>query len=942
MLPPGQPIEPLTVAEAAALFRSSAAGQARRVRGAQRLRSSVLACPLLHSGWAWLLTPGAAAVHTLLCSPPVTAAGARGGQSAEQLAERLAGGGLVVGLGWHDDVAAEVAEHASPEQARALSALRAAEHDVLDPAQLELILTQLDALGLAVLDGERWWCAASRVAAPAGGARSVPPVPLGAPWRHAAGLAAEALLACWLRRTDRYSLPAWDLLDPQGPDAHRRAALFAGGPEVVGHFAPMVEAAAATATRVNALTAPLVTLVPSELDLHVDGPSDETGKAPGPASADRPAPPALVELSLTFRVQFARVLAARLLGEAERDTLAASGVATGDAATPAAQMVPAGLSVMPLAWRPAVEAHARRLGARGLLAPALAQRSLAEFAADAGLPVHQDGRASAALALRSEPVGYTSAASVLHECSDDVGHRTPFGIAELADDSTASSRAWAALYEQVLGSTEQMAAAGRALSARTPPAGQAPSPFGLAAEMVGESGPAAEAQAAASPDDAAPGGGRMPLSLRRFGRCWSALGYDQAVLSAGGRWPDRLAPMPSVLPGDAVALRACGVEQQMSRWDCWSEEMNASSAFEGREPMADQMVDMHLSAALLAQAVPFFLPTSVAAGVAGSLPPHPDTLAELVLPHPVCLLTLGAPMLLAPRSAHWPGHLLPDLAAWNDAASDADVSLTLLREHDRPDAGEAVLGGLAAGIGAVPAAALPRSAALRRGRTASCADVVSVTRMPLLAALWRFGALIDGVVLMSAEGGRGVRDECLWLLRVPDPADATRSIGRAVLPGQISGSAFAEPVANLTTALAVSDWHVPGDDGPPLPRDPGSSAFRKATRKASFAESEAAGAAGGVRVLMLPPVPPEEASSGEQPTGAVDEQPGEQHNEAEDAERRRLRTHLRRGHWRRSRVGPKDDWSYRSVLILPTVVNADDQSWRGVAVYRLPEPEKTG
>lgn len=950
MLPPGQPIEPLSVGEAAALFRSSAAGQARRVRGVRRLRSSVLACPLLHSGWVWLLTPGAAAVHTLLCAPPVTAAGARGGQSADQLAGRLAGG-LVVGLGWHDDVAAEVAEHATPEQAQALSALRAAEHDVLDPAQLALILAQLDALGLAVHDGGRWWCAASRIAAPSGGARPVPPVPLSAPWRHAAGLAAEALLVCWLRRTDRYSLPAWDLLDPQGPDAHRRAALFDGGPEAAGHFGPMVEAAAATATRVNALTAPLVTLVPSELDLYVDGDSDGTREAPGPAQADRPAPPALVELSLTFRVQFGRAHAARLLGEAERDTLAASGVATCDAATAAAQMVPAVLSVVPVAWRPAVQAHARRLEGRGLLAAALEQRSLAEFAADAGLPVHQDVRASAALALRSEPVGYTSAASVLHECSDDVGHRTPFGIAELADDSTASSRAWVALYEQVLGSTEQMAAVGRASSAPTPPTGPVPSPFGLRA--------AAAAPPAGTPDDAvtddavsddaAPGGGRMPLSLRRFGRCWSALGYDQAVLAAGGRWPDRLAPMPSVLPGDAVALRACGVEQQMSRWDCWSEEMNAASAFEGREPMADQMVDMYLSAALLAQAVPFFLPTSVAAGVAGSLPPDRDTLAELVLPHPVCLLTLGAPMLLAPRSAHWPDHLLPDLAAWNDAASDADVSLTQLREHDRPGAGAAVLGRRASDAAGGPAAAVPRSAALRRGRTASCADVVTVTRMPLLAALWRFGALVDGVVLMSAESGRGVRDECLWLLRVPDPADATRSIGRAVLPGQISGSAFAEPVANLTTALAVSDWHVPGDDEPPLPRDPGSSAFRKATRKAAFAEAEAAGAVGGVRVLTLPPVPAEDAAPSQQPTEPGDEHPSDSDDaeadhdaDAEAEERRRLRTHLRRGHWRRSRVGPKDDWSYRSVLILPTVVNADDQSWRGVAVYRLPEPGTQG
>jgi hypothetical protein len=205
--------------------------------------------------------------------------------------------------------------------------------------------------------------------------------------------------------------------------------------------------------------------------------------------------------------------------------------------------------------------------------------------------------------------------------------------------------------------------------------------------------------------------------------------------------------------------------------------------------------------------------------------------------------------------------------------------------------------------------------------------------MPLLAALWRFSALIDGVVLLSAETS-GVRDECLWLVRVPHPHDATRSIGRAVIHGQVRSSAFSDPVANLATALAVSEWHVPNgaSDDTPLPADPSTPAFRKAVRKPTFPEHEASGAAGGVRVLTLPAAPADDEPMS-QP------EPAETSEKSEE-ERRRLRTHLRRGHWKRVRIGPRDDWTYRNVLILPTVVNAAEQSWRGVAVYRLPEPDQ--
>lgn len=458
MLPPGRPIVPLEQSRAFQIRGASATGQPRRVRGAQRLRRPSMSCPVLHEGWLWLLTPAAAAVHTLLCCPPLTRLGARGGQRADQLADRLRGSGTVVGLALHDQVVAELDAHATAAHAQALRALRVAEHDDLDPAHVALVLKQLAVLGLAVEADGRWWCAASPLVSAPGGRRELPPVPLSAPWRHAATLAANALLKCWLRRTDRYSVPVWDLADPDGENADSARALLTDGLQAGRQMAALVGELVSTGERVDALAGPLVTLVPSELDGH----DRESEPAPGRSSVK-----ASLDLALTFRVQFARVRAAGWLGEPERDALAASAVATCDAATPAGQMVPAVLSVMPQAWRPMVGAHAERLQARGALGRALAQRSLVEFAADAGVAVHSDVRAVAALALRSEPVGYTSAASVLHECASPQSHVTPFGMSELAEDDSAQADAWLGLYERVLGAVGGMAEAGRRLQERT-------------------------------------------------------------------------------------------------------------------------------------------------------------------------------------------------------------------------------------------------------------------------------------------------------------------------------------------------------------------------------------------------------------------------------------------------------------------------------------------
>lgn len=49
-------------------------------------------------------------------------------------------------------------------------------------------------------------------------------------------------------------------------------------------------------------------------------------------------------------------------------------------------------------------------------------------------------------------------------------------------------------------------------------------------------------------------------------------------------------------------------------------------------------------------------------------------------------------------------------------------------------------------------------------------------------------------------------------------------------------------------------------------------------------------------------------------------------------------THRRRGHWRRQRVGPREDWYYERRLIAPIIVNPGGPSDDRLTIYRLPPP----
>jgi hypothetical protein len=132
-----------------------------------------------------------------------------------------------------------------------------------------------------------------------------------------------------------------------------------------------------------------------------------------------------------------------------------------------------------------------------------------------------------------------------------------------------------------------------------------------------------------------------------------SLAWDRAVVEAGGRWPDPLVARAANEPGDALALRTFAAEHLLARIDNWYEEMNWSKAFTDFTSIASMAPDLMAAAAMVAHAVPFYLPANIAVGVADSRPPDPQMLAELRLPYDLCLITLGAPLLIEPRSVSW-------------------------------------------------------------------------------------------------------------------------------------------------------------------------------------------------------------------------------------------------------------------------------------------------
>jgi hypothetical protein len=188
------------------------------------------------------------------------------------------------------------------------------------------------------------------------------------------------------------------------------------------------------------------------------------------------------------------------------------------------------------------------------------------------------------------------------------------------------------------------------------------------------------------------------------------------------------------------------------------------------------------------------------------------------------------------------------------------------------------------------------------------------------------GGYVSGMVLLADQAGQ-LRDDLLWIVAAnPDPAlpwPANLDRIRGVLRGWRSAASLAPLVTNIAAAVAWGAWQPPTT---PLPLpDPDSKQWRKAIKRGVFRRREPRGDAVGVHVLDLgrtrthaPQVPDPGATT--------------------TASRNSPIPHLRGGHFRRVRVGPRNDWHYDIRWIAPTLVCGDELQGDRLVVRRLPPP----
>jgi hypothetical protein len=179
----------------------------------------------------------------------------------------------------------------------------------------------------------------------------------------------------------------------------------------------------------------------------------------------------------------------------------------------------------------------------------------------------------------------------------------------------------------------------------------------------------------------------------------------------------------------------------------------------------------------------------------------------------------------------------------------------------------------------------------------------------LFDALAVRGGHVEAVLFLGDSLGR-IADEIAWCIALPGTYGGF--LGRYVVPGRASASAYRDQLLNLAAVTAWGAWHPPDEE---LSVRPGLSS-REASRlvgTSEFRKLEARGGAGAVRVLDV------------KHTGGAPSTPS--------GTGRTVAPHVRRGHWRRQHHGPRGELVKR-VRIAPVLVNAH-MGASAPRVYRL-------
>jgi len=172
---------------------------------------------------------------------------------------------------------------------------------------------------------------------------------------------------------------------------------------------------------------------------------------------------------------------------------------------------------------------------------------------------------------------------------------------------------------------------------------------------------------------------------------------------------------------------------------------------------------------------------------------------------------------------------------------------------------------------------------------------------PMLARGLTDSFAVFGVILLADQESR-VCDEMVWLLRIGH----CDGVHRVAVPGRRSQAAIGRLLSNLDAAVCWAGWD-PTDDSPPEARRAARALPRVAARRRTSARTIKVQVQKRARYVGF---------SGLGPATTP---------------------HKRRGHWRRQRVGPRDDWHYEVRWIHPTIVAGHLPPDNPDRIYRLPD-----
>jgi len=199
-------------------------------------------------------------------------------------------------------------------------------------------------------------------------------------------------------------------------------------------------------------------------------------------------------------------------------------------------------------------------------------------------------------------------------------------------------------------------------------------------------------------------------------------------------------------------------------------------------------------------------------------------------------------------------------------------------------------------------------------------------RFGVVGELIARGGYLSGLVLLADDGGH-LRDDVIWLVaanpRPHDPWPASLDRIRGLVRGFRSVATLAPLVTNVAAAVAWAVWRDPPPT-PDLPADPSPRQLRKALKRNSVRVRERQGALVGVRMLDL-------ARNTARTARAEREGP--------NTHRASPIPHMRSGHFRNVRVGPRNDFHYEPRWIPPSWVRGNlDSADQRLVVRRVPPP----